>query len=118
MSAWLKAALLIFLVSAGPARAEGFFTVIQDLPLMPGLTELSDQGVVFDNPGGRIVEAYAQGWVAGSAVEQFYGQTLPQLGWTAAAPGSFLREGEQLELAVLRDGGSEGTLVRFVLKPR
>ena len=113
---WLLALALLLGQAAGGARAEGFLSAIPDLPLMPGLVELAERGVVFDKAGGRIVEAYAQGEVAGAAVRRFYGDTLPQLGWQASPAGSFLREGEKLEVAVLSEGG--GTLVRFTLKPR
>ncbi len=48
------------------ARAEGhaaYLAAVADLPLMPGLAEVPEAGLVFDQPSGRIVEAYAQGAV-------------------------------------------------------
>jgi len=120
MSVCLKVLVLALALLAGPAasgaRAEGFLTAIPDLPLAPGLVELTDRGVIFDKPGGRIVEAYAQGGIAGAAVRRFYGDTLPQLGWQALSADSYLREGEQLDVAILTESG--GTLVRFTLRPR
>ncbi len=40
---------------AGEAAA--FRAGVADLPLMPGLAEVPDSGMVFDKPAGRIVEA-------------------------------------------------------------
>lgn len=123
---WLALALLPFVLfglepQAGairPAAAESFLTAIADLPLAPGLSELSDQGLVFDKPGGRIVEAYAAGQTSAAAVRSFYAETLPQLGWQALGAGSegaWRREGERLDLAVLSETGT--ILVRFTLRP-
>lgn len=87
-----------------------------DVPLMPGLSEVRDVGVIFDKPGGRIVEAYAVGPVASAGVEQFYGETLPQLGWQRIGRFRFEREGERLEIGF---GGQDGSLtVRFDITPR
>ncbi len=100
---------------SGAARAETFLTAIADLPLAPGLNELSGQGLVFDKPGGRIVEAYAAGQTAAAAVKVFYGETLPQLGWQPLGGESWRREGERLDVTVLSETGT--ILVRFTLRP-
>ena len=111
-AAWLASHLL----TAAGLRAEGFLSSASDLPLMPGLSEVLDAGVIFDKPDGRIVEAYAVGPVASSAVERFYGETLPQLGWQRAGGLTFEREGERLEIGL---GGRDGSLtVRFHVTPR
>src|SRR3546814_12004018 len=76
---------------------------------MPGLKELPDSGLVFDKPGGRIVEAFAQGDVTAQAVIAFYDGALPQLGWRREAPGASLREGERLQLNLsLEQPGTPG----------
>ncbi len=51
-------ALLLLLALILPAHAgdQGFVSAIDDLPLMPGLTEETEGTVVFDTPAGRIVE--------------------------------------------------------------
>ncbi len=104
------------LLAAIGARAEDFLSVAADLPLMPGLSEVRDVGVIFDKPGGRIVEAYAVGPVGSAGVEQFYGETLPQLGWRRIGRLRYEREGERLEIGL---GGQDGSLtVRFDITPR
>ncbi len=95
-----------------------FVTAIDDLPLMPGLIEASDDAMVFDAPAGRIVEAYASGAVSRNQVLEFYARTLPQLGWQRAGDGRFRREGEILKLE-FPDGGAQAPdlTVRFALSP-
>ncbi|GAB4372487.1 MAG: hypothetical protein Kow00114_33950 [Kiloniellaceae bacterium] len=95
---------------------EAYVAGIPDLPLMPGLEALPDSSVVFDKPGGRIVEAFAQGSVSPQAVTAFYDETLPQLGWRREAPGAYLREGERLRLAFSQDAGR--VTVQFRLLPQ
>jgi hypothetical protein len=93
-----------------------FVRAIDDLPLMPGLVEIADAGMVFDAPAGRIVEAFATGPVGRDAVLRFYAETLPQLGWQAAGAATFQREGETLDLEFADANGSVLT-VRFALSP-
>ena len=112
---------------AGPwadgARAGGdavaFVNGIEDLPLMPGLEEAEDRGVVFDTPAGRIVRATAAGRVTRAQVVDFYAATLPQLGWSRAGATLFRREDEtlMLEFAPLAAGVARGVTVRFALSP-
>ena len=100
------------------ARAEGhgaYLAAVADLPLMPGLAEVPGAGLVFDQPAGRIVEAYARGAVSRTAVTSFYLETLPNLGWRAKAEALFQRESEQLRLEISGDDGA--LVVRFNLQP-
>ena len=101
------------------ARAEGhgaYLAAVADLPLMPGLAEVPEAGLVFDQPSGRIVEAYAQGAVDRAAVRSFYLDTLPNLGWRAKAEALFQRDGEELRLDMSGENGA--LVVRFTLQPQ
>jgi len=119
----LAATLSSSWVSAARA-GDRFVAGIDDLPLMAGLAPVAGQNVVFDAPGGRVVEAWAQGSVTREAVLSFYGSTLPQLGWTVAAPGLFRRDGETLRLE-FPSGAPRGAaspasgslVIRFYLSP-
>lgn len=85
---------------------------------MPGLTAVGDGPVVFDAPGGRIIDVQLAGTGTPARVMEFYRETLPQLGWQAAAgpAGSFEREGELLKLQVTEP--ERGRVeVRFSLTP-
>ena len=113
--------LLVGMVLQGsPVKAqetEAYFTGIEDLPVMPGLAEIPDAGLIFDKPSGRIVEAYAQGEVSEGAVLDFYQETLPQLGWLSQADNRFAREGEELTLQI-RENEVGGIVVMFRLAPK
>lgn len=113
--------LMLAAAAAAPAawaqgRPAGFLSVIDDVPLMPGLSERMDAAVVFDKPEGRIVEAEATGRLSRADVLKFYASSLPQLGWRARGEGKFLRDREELALTFM--SGSGGSLtVRFTLSP-
>jgi hypothetical protein len=114
LMAW--ALTLVVFPGAGAAGEDPSFVAgVADLPLMPGLAEVPEAGVVFDKPAGRIVEAYAQGPLSRAAVTRFYLSTLPNLGWRAKAEAPFRREGEELHLGFMGDDGA--LVVRFTLQP-
>ncbi|GEO38476.1 hypothetical protein SAE02_26240 [Skermanella aerolata] len=126
-----SAVLAILLLAAAPSglRIPGIFPAqaaesafvegIDDLPLMPGLVGVGDQSVVFDKPGGRIVQAVATGRVRAAAVRSFYADTAPQLGWKSAGEGRYTRDGESLRIE-LTDPGAPGDVltVRFIVNPQ
>jgi hypothetical protein len=113
----LAFAVVLFVVSDALAEDGGdLITDIEDLPIMPGLNEVPDAGLVFDKPSGRIVQAYAEGQVHKTEVLDFYRQTLPQLGWRAEGRDRFAREDEALTLLVREMG--DGVVVEFRLAPR
>jgi len=101
--------------TTGETANPRFVAGVEDLPLMPGLNELTGSGFAFDSATGRIVEAYATGDLAQQQVLDFYAETLPQLGWEQASPRGFKREGERLSIEFVK-GGNPLT-VRFSLAP-
>ena len=103
---------------AGGARAaEGFVEGFDDLPLLPGLSPLKEEGLSFDKPAGRIVQAAARGAVSTDAVRKFYRETAPQLGWRLGdGEGRFVRDGETLRVEVRPDAAGQ-VIVRFSLSP-
>lgn len=111
---------------SGVQAADAFVEGIDDLPLMPGLVPVADQALVFDKPGGRIVQAVATGSLDASAIRSFYAETAPQLGWAAAGEGRFVRDGELLRIELVESGqpglarsGTGGPVtVRFMLIPQ
>lgn len=114
-------ALLFLLVSPsiGNGADQVFLSVIDDLPLMAGLSETGD-GVQFESPQGRIADVSATGQVDPALVSDFYENALPQLGWIKASSGTYLREGERLKITfALPDGGAKGAnvVVVFSIRP-
>ncbi len=117
---FLAVIMFVTITVATAAAEDAFVSSIVDLPLMSSLSEDTGNGVVFDTPSGRIVEAYAFGPVSRSQVLGFYSSTLPQLGWTRTGKGIFRREGEILKLEFPKaagNGGGKDLTVRFSLSP-
>ncbi|MDP9126766.1 MAG: hypothetical protein M3N08_00710 [Pseudomonadota bacterium] len=103
---------------AEPANAseQEFTTVIEDLPLMPGLTTVQDGDVLFAVPHeGRIAETEASGPVAIDDVYNFYRRSLPHLGWKVIDGRTYQREKERLLIDARSDG--KITTVQFSIKP-
>ena len=110
------AALLIACAAAAPA-ADAFLAGLDDVPLMPRLTELADARVKFDSAAGRVVEAIAVGAVAPADVLAFYARTLPALGWRWESEATWSREGERLRIEFPRPRSGGEIAVRFFLAP-
>jgi hypothetical protein len=109
--------LVLTFSALAPALAQArFISGTEDLPLMTGLDEVEDGGLVFDTPAGRLVEARAEGALAASAVRAFYAETLPQLGWRSLENGAYAREGEVLTIDITEGNGR--LAVRFALTPQ
>jgi hypothetical protein len=112
----LRVLLVTLLLATLPAGAAEFVDGTEDVPLMQGLVTIAGKSLAFDKPEGRIVEATAHGALARAKVEEFYGATLPQLGWAAAGPDAWQREGEVLRIDF---AGHDGNLtVGFTLSPQ
>jgi hypothetical protein len=125
----LAGALWSMLSAPGGATARGrndrrFSAFIEDLPIMPGLSE-SDDGYAFDlSDGGRLAEARLGGDADPAVVRGFYAAMLGQLGWRAsdAEPYVYRRAGEQLVFrvaprAALGPRRGAGLQALFVLAP-
>jgi hypothetical protein len=113
----LALSLALFAMAHGGVRAgdEGFVADLDDVPLLTGLTAQPGAGMVFDKPGGRLVESYASGPLKPAAVMDFYETTLPALGWRHLGELTFARDGEVLRIDMVPD--EKLTTVRFVLAP-
>ncbi|MBH63645.1 MAG: hypothetical protein CL569_14585 [Alphaproteobacteria bacterium] len=114
--------LFLALVMAGvslagqhPSAQAAFFSQVEDLPIMPGLEEVVDEGMVFDKPEGRIVEVVAIGAVSRQAIMAFYGATLPELGWKQESSTDYARSGEVLRFRV--DNRGDEFTIRFTIAP-
>lgn len=119
----LVLAAMLLLAPHAARAGDTYLDAVEDMPLMEGLAETGDGGIVFDKPSGRIVRSVAEGDVAPSAVRAFYVETLPQLGWTRAKEYEligelliFRRENEQLEIQIVPVSANH-TEVRFSIEP-
>jgi hypothetical protein len=108
-------ALVLFSVAA-MAGEPRFFTELSDIPLMPGLYELTGKTVVFDKPEGRIVESSAVSETENAnQIKGFYDSVLPQLGWVRQGD-SYVRRDETLRLSL--DSGPALTVLKITVFPR
>lgn len=94
---------LICLMFALPARA-AFIEGLEDVPVMEGLTQQSNDAISFGNEESRLVEAILTGEsVSFKKVQEFYKNTLPQMGWIYQGRRGqtlvFEREGEVIEIS-------------------
>ena len=88
---------------------------MDDLPLMLGMAEKPEDTLIFDKPGGRIVAFSVRTPANAAAVEKFYQEDLPPLGWKAVQPTRFVRDDETLKLEFEKAGRE--TIVHFTLTP-
>ena len=108
-----------FLCMAVPAWAGNYSAVIQDLPLMTGMTEITDAAVQFDTTSGRVMETAAEVQAGQTEIYAFYSNALPQLGWTHKDGDNttYHRAKEILTIEAAPGSSSEKTRVQFRLGP-
>jgi hypothetical protein len=112
----LVLALMLAFAPGSAPRASEFVPGIEDLPLMGELHAIEGSGFAFDTAAGRLVEAYAGGSVSQDDVDEFYNETLPQLGWEAEGDRLWRREGETLTIEFV--DGVDPVTIRFQLSPQ
>ena len=104
--------------ASAQSQAPDFISVIEDLPLMPGLSEDADGAMSFDTANGRIAETIASGQVVPENVLGYYKGALPQLGWKRLTAKRYRREDEVLIIDITKDdGGAVPVMVHFRLSP-
>ena len=91
---------LLFFFFVAPVLADDFLAGTEDVPLMQGLTLLSDETFDFDTEDGRLYFSKANTSVDSAKVWDFYRKTLPQLGWVEKGSGTFVREGDVLRISI------------------
>jgi hypothetical protein len=114
----VRAVVIAVAFGMSAAHAEEFLSVLDDMPLAPGLTELTDQAADFETPAGRIIDAAAQGEVGSAAIMAFYDNTLPALGWVREKQGLFVRDHERLTIAAVPAARKGWITAKFSLRPR
>lgn len=108
-----------FLFTAAAAKAEGFSSAIEDLPIMDGMSEKTDKIVVFDTPEGRIVETTLETSLGNIQVFTYYRQTLQQLGWTSigGSDRAYQRENEMMVIDMYENPETGTYYVTFKIAP-
>ncbi|MCC7304971.1 MAG: hypothetical protein IT558_01790 [Alphaproteobacteria bacterium] len=109
-------ACLLIAASSFATETARFFSALPDVPVMPGLSELTEQTASFDKPEGRIVESIALIESGDeNSIAQFYEQTLPQFGWSRVSAQNYRRENENLRLSFENSQGRK--FMRLMVAP-
>ena len=76
------AILVLSLSISNICHAQSFIEGMEDIPIAPHLTQIAPQNFSFGNEETRIIEAYLKSdKTTNTKVEDFYLDTLSQLGW-------------------------------------
>ena len=94
---------------------ERFISGFEDLPLMRGMTETTENNVAFDTVHGRVLVSFAKSSESEEKILAFYKESLSQLGWKINRDGEFVRGEEILKIDFLPDG--DYLAIRFSLEP-
>lgn len=103
MRKFLLSAVLFFSLVVNVNAKESFIDGMEDVPLAPNTIQIKNDNFSFGNEETRLIEAYLTSKnVKESAIENFYLDTLPQLGWKFAGKSKktlvFTREQEELDI--------------------
>ena len=112
--------LMMIVGSEALAKAPAFIDGLEDIPLMKGLVQKTDETVSFGNEESRFVEvSLFSSKVGFRAVEKFYKESLPQLGWTYQGSADntviFYRDSESLNI---HKEDSKPLKIRIIVKNR
>lgn len=112
--------LFCMFLNISVAISAEFVEGMEDVPLMSGLSQITKDDISFGNEETRLVEAYVTSRkLKFSEVEEFYEDSLPQLGWNYQGNRGnnllFYRDGENLE--VVKESANP-LIVRITLKTK
>ena len=112
--------MFCFFGFAGESFAEQFIEGMDDVPMLEGMHQITQDDVYFGNEETRLLEAYFNApKLKFSAIAGFYNESLPQLGWIYQGNRGnnllFYRDGETLE--VVRESVSP-LIVRITVKTK
>lgn len=120
----LKSILLVLFLTLGTCsipfvpgvKAQNFSAILEDLPIMPGLSEDTENSMLFDKPSGRVVEVLTHSQnLSPEDILSFYEETLPSLGWQKISQKKYHRQGEELKINIEQSDSHQ--LVIFTLTP-
>ena len=117
---YIRLILIIALLFGTTGANAAFIEGMEDIPLPDGMHQITQDDFSFGNEETRLLEAYLTSKnMKFKKVEQFYEESLPQLGWSYQGTRGnnllFYREGETLE--VVRESVSP-LIVRITQKTK
>lgn len=119
MIRFLIISFIVLFISV-PVHAERFLSGFDAVPVMDGINEIEQTGMVFDSVDFQIIESIVESdTVSLDAFQKFYIPTLESLGWlhieTKNLVMQFQREGEDLSVEIIRK--KKPFIARFLLVP-
>jgi len=113
----LLSGVLLFSATIAYAEATRFFKTAQDIPLMAGLVEDTQNSLSYDSPQGRIIESISiLDGVDEHYVRGYYRQALPVFGWQFSSEDQFVRQNETLRMDFVVEDQQKYFLI--FIKPR
>ncbi len=100
--------------SSASEEPQEYIKILNEVPLMDNLYEVTDSAIFFDKPDGRIAEViYFSDSLSIDDVKSYYIETLPQLGWsrTDETSESILAYRREQEIFTIMISKSDGELV-------
>ena len=77
-----KIILSIFVLLCCTSVQAAFIEGLEDVPIMDGMTQITNDNISFGNEESRLIEAVLIGKSATfKSIKAFYKNTLPQMGW-------------------------------------
>ena len=93
------------------AWGQNFIPGTEDIPLMENLAMDENETISFDTPAGQIMQVQAKTNLSPKAVQTFYENTLPAIGWQKNGPNSYHRGQDKMTLSTKTTGTT--TIVKF-----
>jgi len=112
--------LFFVLFTSNVNASESFIEGMEDIPLVPNLIQDKPDNFSFGNEETRIVEAYFKSEeLTSGKVENFYLETLPQLGWmfNGKSKNTLIFKRNQEELDIITESKNP-LIIRITLTGR
>jgi hypothetical protein len=109
-----------FALCAAAARADEWLPNFEDIPKMEKTYVVEDDGFVYSQPDGKIVQTtVASDEVSRRQLQRFYRDALDELGWKNSEDSRsmqvFVRGAEELKIEILT---TEPLSAKFTLSPK
>lgn len=93
-----------------------FIDAMGDVPVPQNFEVIEDTLFVFEQENGRVVEVTIAGIKSTGEALDFYGATLPNLGWVQITEQKYIRDNEVLTLSIKKQD-NQTTIITLNLSP-
>ncbi len=108
----------LLLLSVTIVRANEAIPYINDIPVMPQFSYVTDSLLIFDKPQGQIVEATIlceDSCPSNTNIQNFYSDSLSNLGWSNSlqSANKYYSNNRQLSFTIQNDNGA--SIITFTM---